>query len=113
VLNGAICRSPFLGRYVWQSEAATAAPADTPSVGLFCRFRLRLAGLLFSPLFQGRFARKLYAAFVINANALHPNDVPNFSDVFGPFNPEIRQLRYVHESIFSRKNFDECAKLFR
>jgi len=72
-----------------------------------------LAGFDFGAFLQRGLARKFYAAFIINPNALDPNNIPDFGNVLGPFDTEIRQLRNVHESFPAWQNFHKCAEFFR
>ena len=69
-----------------------------------------LAGFFFRPFFQRRFARKFYATFVVDSDALYPNDVANLGDVFGSFHSEICQLGNMHEPVSTWKHFDKRAE---
>ena len=61
------------------------------------RSRLRgLSGFFLSAFFQRGFARKFHATFVVDTDALDPDDVANFGNVFGPFDAKIRELGNVH-----------------
>ena len=76
--------------------------------------RLRsLSGFLFSAFFQRGFARKFYATLVVDADALDPNNVADFGNVFSPFHAKIRELGNVHQAIPARENFDERAEFLR
>ena len=72
-----------------------------------------LSSLFLRALFQRCFARKFYPAFVIDADALDPNDVAHLGDVFGPLHAKIRELGNMHEPISTRENFDKRAKFLR
>ena len=80
-----------------------------PQAGLQLR---GLSGFLFSALFERGFARKFYAAFVVDADAFDPNHFANFGNVFGPVHAKIRELGNMHEPIFAREHFDERAEFF-
>ena len=55
---------------------------------------------------------KFHAAFVVDADAFHPDHLADFRDVFRSFDAEIRQLGNVHEAVFAREDFDEGAEFF-
>ena len=77
------------------------------------RWLCGLSSFFLRALFQRCFARKFYAAFVIDADALDPNDVAHFGNVFGPFHAKIRELGNMHQPISTRENFDKRAKFLR
>src|SRR6266446_10283960 len=72
---------------------------------VLCRSGLTRFG--FGAFFERCFTRKFHAAFVVDPDALDPNDVANLGNVFGSLYPEIRELGNVHESIPARENFDK------
>jgi len=55
-----------------------------------------LSGFFFRAFFQSSLPRKFYATFVVDADALDPDDVANLGNVFGPFDAKIRELGNVH-----------------
>src|SRR6266404_6090097 len=67
----------------------------------------------FGAFFQRGFTRKLYPAFIVDADALDPNHVTGFHNVLRAFDPEIRQLGNMHESFPARKNFHKRAEFLR
>src|SRR5437588_8125277 len=73
----------------------------------------RLPSFFFGAFLQRSFAGKFYPAFVVNADALHPNRVARFNDIFGSVHPKIRQFGNMDEPFLARQNFDESAELFR
>ena len=75
-------------------------------------FLQTLACFFFSAFFQRGFARKFYAAFVVDADAFHPDHVAHLGHVFGSVHAEIRQLGNVDEAVLAREHFDERAELF-
>src|SRR5882724_7162552 len=66
----------------------------------------------FGALFQRGFTRKFYAPFIIDADALDPNDVANLGNVLRSFHTKVRELGNVHEPIPARENFDKRAEFF-
>src|SRR5581483_3307100 len=88
--------------------------SSSASQGRRPRLQLRgLSGFLFSAFFQRSLARKFYPTFVVNADALDPNDVANFRNVFSAFHAKIRELGDVHEPIPTLKHFDKRAEFLR
>src|SRR4029077_9265572 len=78
------------------------------------RSKLRgLSGFFLSAFFQRSFSRKFYATFVVDTDALDPNNVANFGNVFGPFHAKIRELGNVHEPLPTRKHFDKRSEFLR
>src|ERR1044071_2211218 len=75
--------------------------------------RSGLACFSFRAFSQRGFARKFYAAFVINANALNPDDVADLGDVFGPFHTKISQLGNVRLPVSDRENLPKRAEFLR
>src|SRR5205807_2917283 len=86
-----------------------SAPSATTSVCLGGNW---LAGFDFGPLFERGLARKLYATLVVNTDALDPDHVTNFRNIFRSFYPEICQLGNVDEAVPARENLDKCAEFF-
>jgi len=67
----------------------------------------------FGAFFERGFTRKFHAAFVVDPDALDPNDVANFGNVFGSLDPEIRELGNVHEPIPAWENLDKRTEFLR
>src|SRR5450432_2263140 len=93
-------------------SAMTPIVASLAAIGPLHIAAHRCAGLDFAALLEGRLARKLHSPFVVDADALHPNHLANLRDVFGAVDPEISQLRNVHQAVLARENFDERAEFF-
>src|SRR6266404_6671067 len=72
-----------------------------------------LASFFLGALFQCCFARKLYAALVVDTDAFDPNHVAHLGHVFGAIHSEIRQLGNMHQPILARKNFNERTEFLR
>src|SRR5262249_18558615 len=97
----------------WPACTWNGARLTASSTSLGCQPRLQLrdlSGFFFRAFFQSRFSRKYYATLVVDADALDPNDIANFGNIFGPFHSEIRELGDVHKPILTRENFDKCAE---
>src|SRR4030095_13395790 len=73
----------------------------------------RLACFFFSAFFQRRLARKLNAAFVVDADAFDPNHVADLDHILGALHPKIGELRNVHQAVFAGENFDKRPELLR
>ena len=71
-----------------------------------------LAGFGGGAFLERGFAAQLHAAFVIDADAFHPDHFADLRDVFDAINAEVRQLRNVNKAVLARKNFDERAEIF-
>src|SRR5205807_8676187 len=90
-------------------RSTTAAKAsrsgDTVLLGTY-----RLSCLCFGPLLQSSFARKLYAPFVVNPDAFHPNHVANLRHILRSLHSKIGQLRNVDQPILTWKHFHKRAE---
>src|SRR5438477_2235477 len=71
-----------------------------------------LARFRFGAFFQSGFARELYAAFVVDADAFDPNHVADVRHIFGALYPEVGQLGNMDETVSARENFDKGAEFF-
>src|SRR5437588_3965828 len=91
---------------VRQKAAANDRGYNKLALGAFVRGLGDLARLGFSAFPQRRFARKLDAALVVDADAFYPDHVANVCNIFGAFHPEVRQLGNVHEPVPAWEYFD-------
>src|SRR4030095_7013848 len=104
---------------------SATAPVSTKNNAMLTKRRYRkklacmrlcrswLTRFRFGAFFQCGFPRKFYAPFIVDADALDPNDVTGFHDVLRAFDAEIRQFGDVHESFLARENFHKRAEFFR
>src|SRR5690348_6012286 len=60
---------------------------------------------------HGRFARKFHAALLVDAQALHPDFIAHFYDVFGLLDAEVRQFADVNKAVLAGQEFDERAEI--
>src|SRR4029079_12999656 len=72
-----------------------------------------LACFFFSAFFQRRLAGKLYAAFVVDADAFDPNHVANLDHVLSALHSKIGKLGNVHQAVFAWENFNKSHALLR
>src|SRR6476660_1585105 len=71
-----------------------------------------LAGFGGGAFLERGFPAQFHAAFVVDADALHPDHLADLGDVFGTIDAEIGQLGNVNEAILAREHFDERAEIF-
>ena len=76
-----------------------------------CRF-CDLGSGGFVAIFHRSAAAEFDAAFVIDANAFHPDDVAYVDHVGDEVHAEVGQFGNVAEAVFARKDFDESAEFF-
>src|SRR5688572_30750174 len=67
-------------------------------------------GHFFVALGHGGFAREADAAFFVDAEALDPNFVAHFDDVFGLLDAEVGEFADVDKAVLAREEFDEGAE---
>src|SRR5260370_20224324 len=88
-------------------------PATTTRSARVLLSRKWLTRFGFGAFLQRGFARKFYPAFVVDSDALDPNDVADLGNVFRSLHTKIRELGNVHEPILAGENFDKRAEFLR
>jgi len=93
--------------------ALTRIAAVWPTVATLASFGLATATPhLLVALRHSGFARKAHPALFIDTEALDPNLIPEFDDVFGLFDPEVSQFANMNQSVFAGQEFHKSAKIF-